>query len=82
MGYDIDSLIARFESHSIEAERQAEERNREFPDREKLFDDGFSLPRALMSICQEIRDLKNDNDTPKDQETTRIKTTADGIYCE
>jgi hypothetical protein len=68
MGYDIDSLIQRFESHAIEAERQAKERDEKFPDREKFFDDGFSLPRALMSICQEIRSLKDDNDTPKDQE--------------
>lgn len=56
--YDIDSLIKTFERHSKEWDIQHEKNQIHFKDAPWVKDD-FSMARALMEICKEIKALKD-----------------------
>lgn len=57
--YDIESLIKAFESHAKTAEEQRMLDLEKFPEAEHLKDD-FSISKALLSICEEIKELKSE----------------------
>lgn len=59
--YDIDSLIKTFDNHSKEWDIQHEKNKINFPDQNWVKDD-FSMSRALMEICKEIKALKDKGD--------------------
>jgi hypothetical protein len=67
---DIDWLAQRFEEHADGFDEFCKKQRESYPDSEPVLDN-FNLPRAFASICKRIRELENDNDTSKDQETPR-----------
>ena len=61
--YDLDFLIKTFENHHIEAEKQnkiQEEKYREEFSKPLPYDNSFSLPLALMTICKHIQGIEKE----------------------
>lgn len=67
--YTIENLVELFSNHAIEAEKQrviSRERYEKEFNTPLAYDDSFSLPMALMTICKEISVIKNkDTNVPK-----------------
>lgn len=67
MKYDINSLIEIFKRHSLKFEKDQKELKKKYPEREKFEDEDFSITYALLSICIEIKKLKESSWHAKSQ---------------
>lgn len=56
--YSLENLINVFNDHAINFENECKEHAEKFPDRNPDTDYEFNLPRALHSICIEIKKVQ------------------------
>jgi len=57
--YSLDELIKTFNDHAIEMQKFHQKLNEEDPERFKTYD-SFCISSALLSICKEIKELKDE----------------------
>jgi hypothetical protein len=56
--YDIDSLIKTFEIHSKKYDESLKDHKQKYPGSKQYMDD-FSLSKAMLGICKEIKEIKD-----------------------
>ena len=61
--YALDDMLVIFKAHSKENEERIEEARKNFPPVEGKEYDDFNICKALHSICYEIDQLKNGQNT-------------------
>jgi hypothetical protein len=60
--YDLESMIETFENHAKSAEERRKidlQREKESGEKWEWLRDDFNISKALLSICKELKELKN-----------------------
>lgn len=57
--YDLEYLLIAFKNHAEQLDKLIEDTDKEFPSREKAFHDDFNISSALLTICEEIKKIKD-----------------------